>query len=452
MTDTRELLRQGVLAIKEQRDLATGRKLLSQVVQQDPDNELAWLWLARTMSDPAKRLQCIERVLAINPNNKTALALYEKLSPGQAPPGAEETPSAAPHQAEETDRLKTTADRLTAAEQQAVRQHLDEAATALDADDVEGAISAWVQALHIQADHSQALPSAVRYLTQLKYYGDAEELVWRAIEAGSPVESLPVLAWNLSKRSGDHGHVENVEMRLARTPAVATDFLLELSETYLANRGPALTFELVKAAVDSHPQDQALLMRLAALYEMAGDEDAALVVYQRVVEIDHRSPEGKEADRKVLTQTPELSSEQRGSVLLAVRETAGIGALFLLLAFQDAGLSPSLGLARLLGVVLSLIGGYLLVTGTSSPQQQPVASWLGGQPPADDPHGLPRLDETTRLVLSVAGGVLLVAALWLSFQQAFDLLFDPVAPQGIPTPEEIINEEFALGKGLFRLW
>ncbi len=53
------------------------RKLLSQVLYSDPRNEQAWLLMARLADSEEQVIDCLQRVLRINPDNtsaKTALA------------------------------------------------------------------------------------------------------------------------------------------------------------------------------------------------------------------------------------------------------------------------------------------------------------------------------------------------------------------------------------------
>jgi len=71
MTETNELLKQGIAALNAGRK-AEARRLLMQVVQQDERNEMAWLWLSGAVDTDEDRRVCLENVLAINPNNKTA--------------------------------------------------------------------------------------------------------------------------------------------------------------------------------------------------------------------------------------------------------------------------------------------------------------------------------------------------------------------------------------------
>jgi len=65
------LLKQGIAAAKQGNN-ATARSLLESVIAQDDSNELAWIWLASTVSTVRERRFCLEKVLQINPNNARA--------------------------------------------------------------------------------------------------------------------------------------------------------------------------------------------------------------------------------------------------------------------------------------------------------------------------------------------------------------------------------------------
>jgi type VI secretion system protein VasI len=64
-------LQQAIAAIKAG-DKSTGKRLLAQVLQADPRNESAWLWLSYAVDNVAQKRQCLERVLKLNPANQTA--------------------------------------------------------------------------------------------------------------------------------------------------------------------------------------------------------------------------------------------------------------------------------------------------------------------------------------------------------------------------------------------
>src|SRR5829696_617183 len=77
--DAKTLFQEGVVAIRDQKDTAKGRDLLMQSLKIEPKNEVAWLWLSRTMAEPHKKLQCLERALKLNPANEQTRTLISKL-------------------------------------------------------------------------------------------------------------------------------------------------------------------------------------------------------------------------------------------------------------------------------------------------------------------------------------------------------------------------------------
>ncbi|NDJ33590.1 MAG: hypothetical protein GYB64_02910, partial [Chloroflexi bacterium] len=93
-------LRQGIEAAKAgQRDVA--RRHLAEAIRADPNNETAWLWMSGVVSSPQERIQCLQRVLAINPSNEVALRGLRAL--GVEPDVATPEPPPTPSPAEVTD-------------------------------------------------------------------------------------------------------------------------------------------------------------------------------------------------------------------------------------------------------------------------------------------------------------------------------------------------------------
>ena len=89
---TQALLQQAIDAIRHG-DKAGGQRLLAQVLRADPRSETAWLWMSQIVETDAQRLDCLRRILAINPNNAAARRGVEML---EARPGAASSP-APPH-------------------------------------------------------------------------------------------------------------------------------------------------------------------------------------------------------------------------------------------------------------------------------------------------------------------------------------------------------------------
>jgi hypothetical protein len=76
--------------------IKTGQKgaaypLLVEVASEQPQNDVAWLWLAVVLDDPEKQREALEITLQINPNNETAKKGLARLS-RFAPPKLPESP------------------------------------------------------------------------------------------------------------------------------------------------------------------------------------------------------------------------------------------------------------------------------------------------------------------------------------------------------------------------
>lgn len=57
------------------------RALLLAILDDEPKNEDAWLVLSAAVDDPRRKLQCLETVLEINPDNQVARRGLERLQP-----------------------------------------------------------------------------------------------------------------------------------------------------------------------------------------------------------------------------------------------------------------------------------------------------------------------------------------------------------------------------------
>lgn len=74
-----DLLLQAMSA-KHSGNNALAKQLLSQALIQDPSNEAAWMLMSDVVEDVKLRRNCLERVLAINPNNNAASVALAKLN------------------------------------------------------------------------------------------------------------------------------------------------------------------------------------------------------------------------------------------------------------------------------------------------------------------------------------------------------------------------------------
>ena len=76
---------------------AGARTLLADICTREPDNEVAWLWRASLATTAAEGLAYMDRVLAINPANATALGWLSKMGrPAPTAPAVPPTQAAPP--------------------------------------------------------------------------------------------------------------------------------------------------------------------------------------------------------------------------------------------------------------------------------------------------------------------------------------------------------------------
>lgn len=68
---------------------AQGLTILAKLVNQEPHNERAWLWLASCVDEPEKKRYCLQRVLEINPSSAAGRQLLAELDAPVTPPPPE---------------------------------------------------------------------------------------------------------------------------------------------------------------------------------------------------------------------------------------------------------------------------------------------------------------------------------------------------------------------------
>ncbi len=79
---SRDLLKKGIAAAR-QGDKITARSLLAAASEMDPESELAWLWLASVANSRDETASCLERALAINPDDERTRVWLERVRAGK---------------------------------------------------------------------------------------------------------------------------------------------------------------------------------------------------------------------------------------------------------------------------------------------------------------------------------------------------------------------------------
>jgi tetratricopeptide (TPR) repeat protein len=100
MPEVEYQLQEGITAVKNG-DREQARLLLLKVVEEDEENEAAWLWLSSVVEDEADRRACLENVLALNPDNAAARRTLLELDKA-AKAGTAANPLRIPFQQHET--------------------------------------------------------------------------------------------------------------------------------------------------------------------------------------------------------------------------------------------------------------------------------------------------------------------------------------------------------------
>ena len=73
------LLEEGI-ALAKARQRFEAHRILQQVIDADPDQALAWMWLATITEDREDRIAYLERALTLDPTNESARAAYTQLT------------------------------------------------------------------------------------------------------------------------------------------------------------------------------------------------------------------------------------------------------------------------------------------------------------------------------------------------------------------------------------
>jgi tetratricopeptide (TPR) repeat protein len=445
MMDAQTLFRQGVLAIRDENDPEQGRTLLMQAVKLNPNNDMAWLWLTRTTSDPQERLDYVERALRINPNNTHAQKLKARLTGQVTPPP---TPPTTPHAVVASGSgsviqplARTSTAPLTSEEVAQIDALLKEADDARRRGDIQAALAGWRAVLDIQVDNEIAVQRTVSELWRMQHIEDAWNVIWRALEYGTTVPTIWLTALDMAERLQDQQQANFLRKKIVEIPEIDDSRIIALLDRYLSNFQVSIARHFARLAGRARPDSQAILLKVGDVMQQVGQDVEAKMYLRRATELGRHTKAGKQADDLLLEYVPTLTYQERSSVWLAFREALGIGALYLMMAWQDAGLDLlHLGGGRWAGIALAVIGGYLIVTATSSPDNRLARLLMppdkrktsnaivqldgtSSPPESELPPYEPVLASEIRVTLGLAGGVALVIAFVFVFQRALELAF-----------------------------
>lgn len=318
-----------------------------------------------------------------------------------------------------TSQPKTISQPLTPAEKQRVEKLLNYAEVAMHRRNLEAAVKAWTAVLEMRVDHPEALAKATKALYDGYFTEDAWTLMLRALRGGSTSSTVYLLGIELAEKIGRWREADEIRMRLARLPDADPDIILKAAQQLKDAGHPENAVKLLENALQRSPENQTLWRYLGDTYRQSRQPKRAAVAYDQAARLGPRTEDGKKAEAALRFEIPVMSEREQRSFWLAFREAMAVSLLFLMLGFQDAGLDFSQMGRRWLGVGLSVLGGYMLITATSATRQFPFGSWLSDKSDQATP---PEIVPEARAVIGLLGGVLLLVAFKLVLPIALSLL------------------------------
>ncbi len=439
--------RAGIDAFKHG-DTRRARAAGGQAVRLDPRHAQAWLALVTVATDPGEQLYCLHRAGVLLPGDQRVQESYREIKARF--PQAQERPL--PEVASPAEKLRAAADRRAAPAadpfapalptRKPIRsldtsEALRQAARLRKKNDEEAALRIYLDILREDPAQQEATAEAVQIFSRRKQVIEAIEVLEGSLIAGNrdPGALISLAELQLHIRSGNPW---GLLADLRAMPDVKAAQLLRAANLYWKYGQDGAAFATLHEAEQRDPRHQPTLLRLAELYRETGQEDRARTYFQRTVDLGARSEAGKTAQDILLEEAPYIPRFVQTHLAYALREVLGVAILFLLLAALDAGLNfARIDAAGWIGVGISVLGGYLAVTATSSPAQGIFAPLLrepgkakredrprrarGSAPPSlstveDEP--LPMLPIPVRVLMGVVGGLLLILAATLVLQHS----------------------------------
>lgn len=424
-------------------DRARARALLVRALRADPAAVKGWMALYSVLDDPAERLYCLFNAGRLAPGDGRLRQEYERFKaefgsiPPQPVPELADLPP--PRQPASGSAAGPTAGPVVGL--------LTIARRRFEEGDEAGALRALLRALEQDPANPDALAGAVRLLTRQRQFAQAIHWTEQSVQAGNRDPGAYISLAELLLLQGGAGAGQAWEWlaRLRQLPDARPAHLVRAATLYRQHGDLKTSLAVLHEAERIDPHDQQALMALAEAYDSLYHPERARVYFKRAMEADPRSAVGQQAEGKLLDIRPEVPRHVQISTRYALREVLGVVLIFYLLAALDAGLNLiSLGVAGWFGVLLSVLGAYLLVTATSSPAQRVLAPLLNevGELPYQEKSShsaddlLPDVEDEPppvqlplawRTGLGVFGGILLVLAAVLVLQNSLAGLRETLA-------------------------
>jgi tetratricopeptide (TPR) repeat protein len=240
------ILRQAIQAARAGREM-TARDLFLEVVESDPGNKLAWLWLVGLLDYRNDRIEACQRVLALDPQDRQTRLMLERLEQERADEEARRREQASRSLDEIEALLKTDPKTALPMLRQVARDHADsERAWQLLAESspsLEEQTEAWSRVAALNPAHPSA-QGKLDYLQALQ--GDLYDLARYYEERGDREGALDTYK-RIAKSSKTKEDWDRVYNNLTRLERLQAEKIRHISPTLSLARltaGPAVLYFL----------------------------------------------------------------------------------------------------------------------------------------------------------------------------------------------------------------
>jgi thioredoxin-like negative regulator of GroEL len=351
------------------------RSVIEALVAWQPQNEAAWLALARMSPDRARQHEALLKVLEINPNNAVAQRILQEKFGDRGTP---------------------------------LRQEIEGLmAEVIFAEDWAQAERLYGAVLQLDPTHSEAVNALLRHYAQAEEWQKGFRLLNALRERAPQSDFLVDRQLQFAIRAGSLDYLRSMDDVLLGHPRVTVKDLLKVSELFAKQYQYDVVAALLERASELEPDNQTLLFGLANAYDILKRPAEAKRTRQRIADVDHSSKLGRGMMMRFLEEDPYVPLTMRENTLVAVREAVGLLIPLVMLLYLDNRLSL-LGMERLLGLVFGAVGFYLLVTATSSHEQKIWQRLIPGG-----------LNENFRYFLGGMGALLAAVGLYFALLTSF---------------------------------
>jgi tetratricopeptide (TPR) repeat protein len=428
-TFSQALLERGIAASKAgQRQDA--RRILLQVIELDPDNESAWLWLSGVMDSVEEQRHCLEQVLRLNPGNphaRAGLVWLEKQAAQTTPPPEADAPASVGTSARQDQDLETGDAcpfcNKPVSVQRAICPHCHHDLIVIcpiceARVDIEETVCgvcgyrlgdcrrgvAYYAALgdaylaNLKAD--PAVAAWQRVLEMNPNYPDAHLRLGEAQTVAGDLESArasfeqaigrathPVAAYlrlgSIYERRQKWDEAQKVYEQAVACDESSAAAQFTLGRLLMEGGRLQDAFPHILRATELDPEHAAAWFLRGRLYELAQERRKAIQSYERAMALaGHGVPDsdapGKRAAERLELLRPSLPPSVALNWPETVRQTTGLVIIPALAALINGGLRPwQIAPLDFLGVLVAALGAYFWVSATAMPHNPGMRAMLG---------------------------------------------------------------------------